>query len=121
MIDQISSAINKRMLLGERKQAIIVDLRKNENGDEDDAQTWQHAIVFLLRMNLPRVKVIDGFFSSKRNVDKDCGEEHLYLLSNKEQYAVAGGGGSGGGCSWKSLEPLCRLPERQITLYRVRR
>ena len=109
---QVIPMLNQRALSGERKQALVVDLH---------GHFLQHALVLLLRVDLQRAKVINAFYAWSQGADKDCDEDHLYLLSNRERYAVEQGPASGGGCSWKALEPLYRFSDSGITLYRVER
>ena len=110
IVDQVGPVMKKRASLGERKQAMIVDLASH---------CVRYSAVFSLRKNLYNVKVINAEITEE-NFDH-CNEDFLYLLSDKEPYAAESSPGSSGGCSWKSLEAVFRFPDSAITLYRVRR
>lgn len=108
IINWLSLLVYQPAALDEQKQTVVVDLK---------VHTLQHSVMFLLRIKHPRAKAMNAFYSSLPKTDKKRKGEHLYLLSDREQYAVEKGPGICGGRAWKNLEPLHRLPGSQITLY----
>lgn len=112
IVNAISPLIGKRASSGEQKQALILDLQ---------GYVLQNTAAFLFRVGLPKTKVINSFYAFPLGQDKTCEEDYLYLLSDEKRYAVERGSGEGGGCSWKGLEPLYRLPNSETVLFKVRR
>lgn len=112
IVETVGALTREKELSGERGQTVIVDLQCFQSSN---------IVAFMLRTARQPAKVIHAFFAAPLGTDPNCKEAFLYLLSDKKKYEALDLTKNEGVCSWEGLEPLMKVHDSEIILYKVRR